>query len=221
MEKLTPAYIDKPFFPDDLHIAMTPLRHRIGTAEGETGELISGERLMHSIITECYKNGEPEFVTAKYEKPSATLNGKVLSVSFSHTTDSVCAAVSRKWVVGVDMESTARAVSPGLKNRMKHPDEKLKFYENEPIIKIWTMKESALKAIGTGLRKPMNSVQLEAESENSYKVSFFNGIKANICSFKCDGQWIALCYISSKLSESFLPQAYVPIHTGRDKKSPG
>lgn len=181
----------------------------------------SGQELLRKLIGDLYKSGDPEFKTLKYEKPSARLNGDVVSVSFSHTTEAVCAVISKKWVVGIDMESIDRKVSESLAKRMKHPDETLKFYDNNPIIKIWTMKESALKAIGTGLRKPMNSVRLESVTENLFKARFFNGINAEICSFLLNDQWISICYIVSKLTEEYLSEVYVPIQTGRDQKSTG
>lgn len=171
----------------------------------------SGQELLRMLISDRFKNGDPEFQTLKYEKPSASLNGDVVSVSFSHTTKAVCAVISKKWVVGIDMESTVRKVSEGLATRMKHSGELLKFYDNNPIIKIWTMKEAALKAIGTGLRKPMNSVRLEPVTDNLFKAEFFNGINAEICSFQLNDQWISICYIESKLTKEYLSEVYVPI----------
>lgn len=174
----------------------------------------SGQELLRMLICDRLKNGNPKFQTLKYEKPSASLNGEVVSVSFSHTTEAVCAVISKKWVVGIDMESTNRNVSEGLAARMKHSGELLKFYDNNPIIKIWTMKEAALKAIGTGLRKPMNSVRLESVTENLFKAEIFNGINAEICSFQLNDQWISICYIASKLTEEYLSEVYVPIQKG-------
>lgn len=185
-----------------------PLEHSV--------ESLSGRELLRRMIFDCYKKGDPSFTTIKYEKPSATLNGDIVSVSFSHTPKSVGAVVSKEWVVGIDMEFSDRQVNERLAQRMKHADETFKFYENNPIIKVWTMKEAALKAIGTGLRKPMNSVCLQSVTEHLYSVRFFNGINAEICSFQLMDQWISICYISPEQTESFLSEAYVPIQTRRD-----
>lgn len=185
-----------------------PLEHSV--------ESLSGRELLRMMISDRFKQGDPSFITLKYEKPSATLNDDVVSVSFSHTSESVGAVVSKKWVVGIDMELSDRRVNERLAQRMKHPDETFKFYENNPIIKIWTMKEAALKAIGTGLRKPMNSVCLQSVTEHLYSVRYFNGINAEICSFHLMDQWISICYISPEQTESYLSEAYVPIQTRRD-----
>lgn len=174
-------------------------------------ESLSGRKLLKKMIISRFNGGEPNFTTLKYEKPSATLNGDIISVSFSHTSNAVSAVVSKQWVVGIDMELSDRRVDDRLAKRMKHSDETFKFYENNPIIKIWTMKEAALKAIGTGLRKPMNSICLHSVNEHLQSVRFFNGIVAEICTFQMMDQWISICYISPELTESYLSEAYVPI----------
>jgi len=176
-------------------------------------ESLSGRELLRQMITDCYKKGEPDFTTVKYEKPSATLNGDVISVSFTHTSKNVAAVISKEWVVGIDMESMDRRVSERLAERMKHSNETFKLYEKNPIIRIWTMKEAALKAIGTGLRKPMNSVCLDFVSDENFSVRFFNGIEAEIFSYQLTDQWISICYISPELTESYLSESYVPIQT--------
>jgi len=168
------------------------------------------------MISEKLHNPGTEFTMLKYEKPIALAGGKPVSVSFSHTHEAVCAALSNFWVVGIDMESAGRQVGSSLASRMKHEKEALKFYDVHPIIQIWTMKEAALKAIGTGLRKPMNSIRLEAITDSLFNVEFYNGTTAKICSLKHAGQWISVCYISSQLSELFLSESYVPIHSRRD-----
>lgn len=210
-------------FPEELYVGILPLPKSAESAKvmEHSVESRSGQELLRKLIGDQYKSGDPEFETIKYEKPSARLNGDVVSVSFSHTTDAVCAAISKKWVVGIDMESTERKVSESLAKRMKHPDEILKFYDNNPIIQIWTMKEAALKAIGTGLRKPMNSVSLESVNEKIFKARLFNEVNAEICSFQLNDQWISICYIVSKLTEEYLSEVYVPIQTGRHQKSTG
>lgn len=211
------TYIEKPFLPHSLFVALSPLNDKPVDPSSDLAESASGKRLLERMIYHKLNCSDAEFTTIKYEKPSAHINGKPISVSFSHTPDAVCAVLSNYWVVGIDMESVQRQVSDRLAQRMKHEKETLKFYEEHPIIKIWTMKEAALKAIGTGLRKPMNSVRLEAITDNLFKVEFFNGTTAEICSLKSTEsteQWMSICYISSKLSKSFLSESYVPIHSG-------
>lgn len=190
-------------------------KSKTGQTEIHT-EADSGSSLLSCMINEKLGSRSQKITTLKYEKPSATVDGKPVSVSFSHTNEAICAVLSDSWVVGIDMESSEREVSERLSTRMKHHKETLKFYKDHPIIQIWTMKEAALKAIGTGLRKPMNSVSLKPVNKYVTKVEFFNGISANICSFQKDNKWISICYIPTESSESFLAKSYVPIHSARD-----
>lgn len=210
--------LQHPSIPDGLFAGISPLPDPDidhSTMEHSV-ESLSGRELLRRMIFDRYNKGNPSFTTLKYEKPSAKLNGDVISVSFSHTSHSVGAAISEQWVVGIDMEYTFREVNNRLSRRMKHPEETFKLYENNPIIRLWTMKEAALKAIGTGLRKPMNSVCLKSVNDYIYKVQLFNGIDAEICSFQQLGQWISICYISPELTESYLSETYVPVQTRRD-----
>ena len=179
-------------------------------------ESLSGRELLKMLISDAYGEGEQSYTTLKYEKPSAKLGGSVISVSFSHTAKSVAGIISKKWVVGVDMESVTRTVNDRLAKRMKHADESFKLYENNPIIKVWTMKEAALKAIGTGLRKPMNSVRIKPVEKHQFSVRFDNKIKAEIASFQIWDQWISICYIRPEFTKTILSDAYVPIQAGRD-----
>ena len=205
--------LQHPSIPENLYAGISnlpeaktehvPMEHSV--------ESLSGRELLKKMIMNCYKQGNPAFKTLKYEKPSAKLNGDIVSVSFSHTSKAVAAVFSKNWVVGIDMEFADRQVNERLAKRMKHVDESFKLYEKNPIIKIWTMKEAALKAIGTGLRQPMNSVHLASVSEYTCSARFSSGITANITSFKMWGQWISICYIVPKLTTSFLSEAYVPI----------
>jgi phosphopantetheinyl transferase len=204
--------------PDGLFAGISPLpkTDRDHVVMEHSVESLSGRELLRQMIADRYNNGDPSFTTVKYEKPSASLNGDVISVSFSHTSRNVAAVTSKEWVVGIDMESSERKVSTRLAERMKHSDETFKLYENNPIIRIWTMKEAALKAIGTGLRKPMNSICLESVTEEKFSVQFFNGIKAEIFSYQLTDQWISICCISPELTESYLSDVYVPIQKRRD-----
>jgi len=204
--------------PEGLYagISMLPAPKKEHAALEHSVESLSGRKLLKMLISDRYESSKPRFTTIKYEKPSARVNGDVISVSFSHTTQSVAAVISKRWVVGVDMESSKRTVNDRLAKRMKHENESLKLYENNPIIKIWTMKEAALKAIGTGLRQPMNSVHLKSVSEHLCAVHFNNNTKAEIASFQQQNQWISICYIRPELTQSYLSEDYVPIQTGRD-----
>lgn len=212
LEIQTPVIIDHDCLPGSVKAVYSAYENRISIDASERNESESGRELLNHLTKSVCNYKKSSFITQKYEKPAAICDSRVVSVSFSHTRKAVAAVASGEWVVGIDMETADREVSEQLKKRMKHEQETLKFYDSYPIIQIWTLKEAALKAIGTGLRKPMNGVKLEAVSDTLFEVEFFNGKRAKICSFQKNGQWISICYISSKLSEHFLSKLYVPIH---------
>lgn len=156
-------------------------------------ESISGAVLIRSMAKKYLSVNQLEIYTPKSEKPKAFVGENELSVSFSHTKDAISAAISFDYNVGCDIECYDRAVSPELVTRMKGESETLELYKLEPI-RIWTFKEAALKMIGTGLRKPMNSVNISQTDTDLFEVEIDNGIRAKICSFRYMNYWISICY---------------------------
>lgn len=154
----------------------------------------SGRLLIKRMSNQFLAADEIKIFTVKNEKPEVHCDGKEISVSFSHTKDGVAGAVSKIFNVGCDMEHANREVHPRLMDRMKHKDESETLYDESETIKIWTLKESALKMIGTGLRKPMNSVHISSIEENHFGVQFDDGKQAKICSFQHQHHWISICY---------------------------
>lgn len=163
--------------------------HSVESAESE-----SGRKLIEEMVVRKLEKATPKIITEKYEKPRAFIDGEEISVSFSHTNGVVSGAISRDYIVGLDMESTQREVHPRLAKRMAHPKENSSLYEQYPAIQIWTLKEAALKAIGTGLRNPMNSVLLKQIEDSYFSVEFNDGRKAKIRSFQISDQWISICF---------------------------
>lgn len=156
-------------------------------------ESISGAVLIRSMAKKFLAIPQLEVFTPKSEKPKAFVGNNELSVSFSHTKGAISAAISFDYLVGCDIECLDRSVSPGLLNRMKGEYENQELFELKPI-RIWTCKEAALKMIGTGLRKPMRSVNITQMDSNLFEVEIDNGIRAKICSFSYMNYWISICY---------------------------
>ncbi|MFO7846905.1 MAG: 4'-phosphopantetheinyl transferase superfamily protein [Balneolaceae bacterium] len=215
--------ISRSFFPDVLYVGEAKLPEGLVQPEGavHSVESESGRQLLRLMIDQKFNHAPPVFKTPKYEKPSVRVGNEVISISFTHTKSRVAGVVSGQWVVGIDMESGSREVNEQLSKRMKHPAESLKFYENHPIIQIWTMKEAVLKAIGTGLRKPMNSVCITKNSDYLFSVTLFNGSRAQLCSFQLNDHWTSICYIEPSQSEQLLSDDYVPFQTGRNPNQTG
>lgn len=198
-QRALPERLSHPNLPDDIILAFEP--HRIETTGGDIdlSESLTGTLLLKKMADTYMNIPQIDVITAKYEKPKAFVDAEELSVSFSHTKTGLSAGISKTSIVGVDMEHVERTVIPRLTQRMKHPEENQILYENSVPIRIWTLKEAALKQIGTGLRKPMNSVKITQISSAVFDVEFDNGKQAKICSFQHKDHWISICYHNSLL----------------------
>lgn len=180
--------------PDTIFVCFEPFDTDIKKEEVDVLQNQSGRLLIKRMSDHFLSADEIKIFTKKNEKPEVQCDGREISVSFSHTNDGVAGALSNDFNVGCDMEHANRTVHPRLVDRMKHPDEIGSFYEEKDAIRIWTLKESALKMIGTGLRKPMKSVRISSIEENQFGVQFDDGKEAKICSFRHQHYWISICY---------------------------
>ncbi|MDZ7718976.1 MAG: 4'-phosphopantetheinyl transferase superfamily protein [Balneolaceae bacterium] len=189
LQRLTEACL-----PDSIFVCFEPFETDIKKDELDLLESQSGRLLIKKMSDLFLESDEIKIFTKKNEKPKAHCEGEEVSVSFSHTTDGVAGTVSKQFNVGCDIEHANRNVHSKLVDRMKHENELESFYEQTDAIRIWTLKEAALKMIGTGLRKPMNSVWISTKGENRFAVQFDDGKKAKICSFGHKDHWISVCY---------------------------
>lgn len=187
--------------PDDIFICFEPFKTDIKKADLDVLQNQSGRNLIRKMAGQFLQAEEIKIYTEKNEKPEVYCSGKEISASFSHTSDGVAGAISTIFNVGCDMEIADRNVHPRLIDRMKHDDELASLYEESEAIQIWTLKESALKMIGTGLRKPMKSVRITSQKESRFAVQFDDGREALICSFKHQNHWISVCYESLKVDK--------------------
>lgn len=186
--------VHHPDLPETIFICYERMISHKANQSVESAESESGRKLIEEMVVKKLGVSMPKIITEKYEKPRAYIHGEEISVSFSHTKGAVSGAISRDYIVGLDMESTQREVHPRLSKRMAHPQESASLYEQLPAIQIWTLKEAALKAIGTGLRNPMNGILLKQIEDSFFSVQFDDGRKAKIRSFQISDQWISICF---------------------------
>ncbi len=189
-----PKKINHASLPGDIIVAYEPLNTETTGGDRDRSESITGALLLKKMARRFLGGTKIDVYTPKNEKPQAFIAGEEISVSFSHTDDAIVAAISRAFNVGIDMEHSGREVQERLAPRMKAERENSQLYSHHPLIQIWTFKEAALKMIGTGLRKPMNSVQIDPFDEFIYEAQFDNGRKAKICSFNHQEHWVSICY---------------------------
>ena len=167
-----------------------------GSVEGDhdESEAISGSTLIRRMARKYLSVNKLEIYTPKNEKPKAFVGESEISISFSHTQKAISAAISFDYIVGCDTEQIGRNINPSIINRICNDHEKREIYNDGEALRVWTCKEAALKMIGTGLRKPMNSIEIKKIDEFLYEVDFNDGKRAKICSFPHKDHWISVCF---------------------------
>lgn len=120
---------------------------------------VGAELLLYRALKECAPQLAlpPDIITGEHGKPS--LRGGELFFSLSHYGNFAAAAVCDE-EVGVDIQAISEH-NPALARRFFAPNEQ-EFVEqstdkNAAFTEIWCMKESYIKAIGTGLYTPLKS----------------------------------------------------------------
>lgn len=133
--------------------------------------------------------------------------------NLSHTDGlAVCLIGSRDYrCVGVDVERLDRNTSPDLANRYFSPPEVAKLKKiQEPqakkqmFLKIWTLKEAFIKAIGTGLRTPLSAFAFENLNSPNPSIEFLDpslndGLNWNFYSFQPRAGFVCSTAVGSAL----------------------
>lgn len=180
--------------PDEIILSFEQLTDGYKAGDQDESEAITGSILIRRMARKYLMINELEIYTPKNEKPKAFVGDNEISVSFSHTKNAISAAISLEYIVGCDTEQINRNVNPSIIKRICGHQEKREIYTNGEAIRIWTCKEAALKMIGTGLRKPMNSIDIRKIDDFLFDVDFNDGKRAKICSFQYIDHWISVCF---------------------------
>ncbi|MFE0733496.1 4'-phosphopantetheinyl transferase family protein [Streptomyces sp. NPDC058855] len=158
----TPAPAEPPH-PDDLArsraLRGAPLRHRF-----------LASRLLLRRTLGAVSGRDPGTVTlarTALGRPYAP-DLPELDFSLSHTGPLMAVAVLRGGRVGVDVERTGRAMTT-LEHRMCTPHERAALdarglrgaARDRELLRLWTLKEAYVKALGTGLRHPLRRLGLD------------------------------------------------------------
>lgn len=189
-----PERLQIPCLPEEIVVSYEPFETDLTGIDLDLLQNQSGRNLIKNTASLFLEEIDIQILTQKNEKPRAFCNEREVSVSFSHTNDGVAGAISFFYNVGCDMENADRKVHPRLMDRLKNQGESDQLYLNVEPVRIWTLKEAALKMIGTGLRKPMNSIRISLIDKIRFSVAFDDGKRAKICSFQHHEHWISICY---------------------------
>lgn len=141
-------------------------RERRFLAEKAQLQYLIGRVLMRTVLGQ-YHAGEPQSWVFSYNphgKPSLRWPGEPrLEFNLSHTDGMAVLAVTRQEEIGVDVENIHRRADVlGLANRFFAPAEAVVLERLRPdeqqtrFLQFWTLKESFIKARGTGLAMPLD-----------------------------------------------------------------
>lgn len=117
--------------------------------------------------------------------------GERLEVSVSHSRLRLWSALALHNPLGIDAEPVSRIVSDVLYDRITNREERYHL-RIEPI-RLWTIKESILKLIGTGLRTNMSSLNVKRITDLMFETSLLGRIVQTI-SYRVENHWLSISY---------------------------
>ena len=169
------------------------------TNKRRQAEFLTARHLFKQLLEDHYINSN-EVMLLKEElgKPYAKYNDEIIHVSFSHSPNKVYCALSLSKSIGLDVEDVNRNVNPSVVKRILNNDEAYLAVEEEPI-RLWTIKEAAVKCLGTGLRTNLDDLTIQKNEKNRFSVRFNNDKMFEICSFTETDHQIALAYQSKNI----------------------
>lgn len=138
------------------------------------------------LLNRCFEIVKPNikrpisYRRNSYGKPYIVSSDEIF-VNWSHSGDYVICALSDR-EVGVDLQEHRKPLSNPLVQKVLHTNE-LKMYKEAPkaereriFYQFWTLKESFLKALGTGFYTSLDKFQVELQGRNA---EIFQNINKN------------------------------------------
>lgn len=126
-------------------------------------------------------------------KPFLKIGDQHKFISFSHSREMVMCATSDTMDIGLDIEHMEREVNPAIVKRILSENE-WKLHSDEHPIRLWTMKEAAVKSLGTGLRTNLKELELEKVSDHEFQITLNNREQLRVISFEAKGHFIAVSW---------------------------
>lgn len=172
------------------------LEYRSFSNKKRKAEFLLGRSLFKFLLRQL--DIPPEEVQLYKEekgKPFGMRGEQAIHVSFTHSGTFVMCAVSTKYVLGLDVETQGRNMDKRVIKRILSEDE-WKIIGLEDPLKLWTIKEAALKCSGHGLQSSLQKFVIQQKENGQYFLRFNDEIYIEICSFKAINHQIALAYQS-------------------------
>ena len=151
------------YLPDDSSKKASSFKHAV-----DAQRQIIGELLARATLSSTFKlaNSDIRFQYSEHKKPYLE-NQRDMYFNISHSGEWVVCALSRK-EVGVDVEKI-RKINFNIARRFFSADEVGHLFslpekqQLDYFFDLWTLKESYLKTLGTGLTKPLSSFTVSEE----------------------------------------------------------
>ena len=163
------------------------------------------QRILADILKKDYKIEQcPEILKDKMGKPY--LEGNPLHFNVSHSGEYLAIAIS-KYPVGIDIQEP-KLIKDGMFRKVVQPEEECLIGEDrqKDFLRLWTLKESFVKAEGKGLRIALKDYYFEKENDE-YLVNY-GGQKMpwtfNIEETLVDGYFISVCGRESEVTYHFV-----------------
>lgn len=158
------------------------------------------QRILADVLKNDYKIEEcPEILRDEFGKPY--LKDCELHFNVSHSGEYLVIAISEK-PVGIDIQEP-KNIRDGMYRKVVQPEECVLIGEDrqEDFLRLWTLKESFVKAEGKGLRISMKDYYFEVENDR-YFVNY-GGQRAlwtfNIEETLVEGYFISVCGLETQV----------------------
>lgn len=168
-------------------------------------EFITGRWLLQKLMSERgFERSDWSFEYSNSGKPwlkvePADNTDQYLPVGIAHTRDAVLAGFSDRINFGVDIENLNRKAHPSLQKRIVHPGV-LKTTTDQSPVRIWSIKEAALKLCGKGLRVGMDKLKITEWHSWGCRLAMDDGQPVNVVNTKVDHYWIAVAWYQKETS---------------------
>ena len=163
------------------------------------------QRILADILKKDYKIEQcPEILKDKMGKPY--FEGNSLHFNVSHSGEYLTIAIS-KYPVGIDIQGQ-KLIKDGMFRKVVQPKEAALIGENKQkdFLRLWTLKESFVKAEGKGLRIALKDYYLGKENEKYFVI--YGGQRMpwtfNIEETLVDGYFISVCGRESEVTYHFV-----------------
>ncbi|MEQ8525634.1 4'-phosphopantetheinyl transferase superfamily protein [Gracilimonas sp.] len=169
------------------------------SSNNRKAEYVTARRLFRHLLNDLnISSDQVDLVKEELGKPYARHGKELIYLSFTHSTSKVYCALSVSKNIGLDVEHVDRQINEAVVHRILNEQERESLAAEKPV-KLWTIKEAAVKCLGTGLRTNLNELTIIKNQKNRFSVRFNNDKLFEICSFRVTNHQIALAYQSKHI----------------------